>query len=208
VNQPTPEALRVAESARTIDLQMMSERGRGAVLVGGARVDAALEALLKAALAPPSGPETLFLTDRPLGSFGARIALARRLGLIDRQVDLALHTLRRVRNAFAHSTAQASLSEACHHQPLAECYRQARCNTLWDPLERIIDDQLRSNAGSADTTALTPPAGLRPVDHHLDGFPRSNRPATITASGSCLDGFCRRKQKQQQRSRFLSALYC
>ena len=111
MNKPTPESFRIAESARTIALQMMSERGRGAVLVVGARVDAALEALLKAALAPPSGPETLFLTDRPLGSFGARIALARRLGLIDRQVELALHTLRRVRNAFAHSTAQASLSE-------------------------------------------------------------------------------------------------
>ena len=75
--------------------------------------------------------------------------MARRLGLIDRQVELALHTLRRVRNAFAHSTTQASLSEACHHQPLAECYRQARCNPLWDPLERILDDQLRSNTGSA-----------------------------------------------------------
>lgn len=156
MSRPSPEALRVAESARTIALQMMSERGRGAVLVGGARVDAALEALLKAALAPPSGPETLYLTDRPLGSFGARIALARRLGLIDRQVELALHTLRRVRNAFAHSTAQASLSEACHHQPLAEIYRQARCNPLWDPLERILDDQLRSNAESADTTPLDP----------------------------------------------------
>ncbi len=46
MNQPAPEALRVAESTRTIALQMMSERGRGAVLVGGARVDAALEALL------------------------------------------------------------------------------------------------------------------------------------------------------------------
>ena len=156
MSRPAPEALRVAETARTIALQMMSERGRGAVLVGGARVDAALEALLKAALAPPSGPETLFLTDRPLGSFGARIALARRLGLIDRQVELALHTLRRVRNAFAHSTAQASLSEACHRQPLAECYRQARCNPLWDPLERILDDQLKSNTGSADTSALDP----------------------------------------------------
>lgn len=156
MSRPTPEALRVAETARTIALQMMSERGRGAVLVGGARVDAALEALLKSALAPPSGPETLFLTDRPLGSFGARIALARRLGLIDRQLELALHTLRRVRNAFAHSTAQASLSEACHHQPLAECYRQARCNPLWDPLERILDDQLRSNTGSAVSTAIEP----------------------------------------------------
>jgi len=156
MSRPAPEALRVAETARTIALQMMSERGRGAVLVGGARVDGALEALLKAALAHPSGPETLFLTDRPLGFFGARIALAQRLGLIDMQVELALHTLRRVRNAFAHSTAQASLSEACHHQPLTECIRQARCNPLWDPLERILDDQLRTNTGASDTAALDP----------------------------------------------------
>jgi len=50
VNHPTPEALRVAESARNIALRMMSERGRGAVLVSGARVDAALEALLNTVL--------------------------------------------------------------------------------------------------------------------------------------------------------------
>lgn len=119
MNQPTPEALRVAESARTIALQMLSERGRGAVLVGAARVDAALEVLLKAALVPPSGRETLFLTDRPLGSFGARIALAQRLGLIDHHVERALHTLRRVRNAFAHSTAVASLARPAIRSPLA-----------------------------------------------------------------------------------------
>ena len=52
MNQPTPEALRVAESARKIALQMLSERGRGAVLVGVARVDAALEHLLQALMAP------------------------------------------------------------------------------------------------------------------------------------------------------------
>jgi hypothetical protein len=35
-----------ATAARTIALQMIQERGRGAVLVGVARVDAALEILL------------------------------------------------------------------------------------------------------------------------------------------------------------------
>jgi len=150
VNQPTPEALRVAESARTIALQMLSERGRGAVLVGAARVDAALEVLLKAALAPPSGSETLFLTDRPLGSFGARIALAQRLGLIDHQVERALHTLRRVRNAFAHSTAVASLVEASYQQPLGDCYRHARENPLWEPLERILDEQLQRHPSAGE----------------------------------------------------------
>jgi hypothetical protein len=150
MKQPTPEALRVAESARSIALQMLEERGRGAVLVGVARVDAALEALLKPALAPPSGSETLFLTDRPLGSFGARIALAQRLGLIDHQVERALHTLRRVRNAFAHSTAVASLGEASYQQPLGDCYLHARENPLWEPLERILDEQLQRNPSAGE----------------------------------------------------------
>ena len=52
----------VAEDAHAIALSMLQEKGRGAVLVGAARVDMALEALLKAALAPPSGRETLFQT--------------------------------------------------------------------------------------------------------------------------------------------------
>lgn len=153
MKQPTPEALRVAESARSIALQMLEERGRGAVLVGVARVDAALEVLLKAALAPPSGSETLFLTDRPLGSFGARIALAQRLGLIDHQVERALHTLRRVRNAFAHSTAVASLGEASYQQPLGDCYRHVRESPLWEPLERILDEQLYYISSAGDSTA-------------------------------------------------------
>ena len=159
MNQPTPEALRVAESARTIALQMLSERGRGAVLVGAARVDAALEVLLKASLAPPSGSESLFPADRPLGSFGARIALAQRLGLIDNQVERTLHTLRRVRNGFAHSTAVASLGDASYQQPLSDCYRQARENPLWEPLERILDEQLQPIARAGDST--TPDRFLR-----------------------------------------------
>lgn len=153
MSQPTPQVLRVAESARTIALQMLSERGRGAVLVGAARVDAALDVLLKASLAPPSGNETLFSTDRPLGSFGARIALAQRLGLIDYQVERALHTLRRVRNAFAHSTTVASLGEVSYQQPLGDCYRHARKNPLWEPLERILDEQLQYNGSAGDSTA-------------------------------------------------------
>ena len=45
-----------ANAARTIALQMLEERGRGAVLVGVARVDAVLEHLLQALRAPaPNG---------------------------------------------------------------------------------------------------------------------------------------------------------
>ena len=128
----------VAEEAHAIALSMLQEKGRGAVLVGAARVDTALEGLLKASLAPPSSRETLFHPDRPLGSFGARIALAQRLGLIDPAVEQALHAVRKVRNAFAHSTAIAVLSDTSHQQRLAESYRQARANPLWQPLEQVL----------------------------------------------------------------------
>lgn len=151
MSRPAPEALRVAETARTIALQMMSERGRGAVLVGVARVDAALERLLQAILLPAIGStDTFFQPDRPLGSFGARITLAARLGLIDQPVEQALQTLRRMRNAFAHSTTTATLADPSHADRLAQAYAAARSNTLWQPLERILQEKVGGDGSPLD----------------------------------------------------------
>lgn len=132
-----------SDAARTIALQMLQERGRGAVLVGAARVDAALERLLQAVLLPaPGSTDPFFQPDRPLGSFGARITLAARLGLIEPPVEQALQTLRRVRNAFAHSTTTATLTDPCHVDRLNQAYAAARVNSLWLPLERILQQQV------------------------------------------------------------------
>lgn len=138
-----------AEEARSVALGMLRERGRGAVLVGVARVDAALEALLKAALAPPRGSESLFHTDRPLGSFGAKIALAARLGLIDAAVEQSLHNLRRVRNAFAHSTSEVRLADPPFSDRLRESVAQARANLLWPPMETILRKHMAANGGAS-----------------------------------------------------------
>lgn len=136
--EPSPD-LSAAAAARRIALQMLQERGRGAVLVGVARVDAALERLLQAVLLPTAGrSDSLFQADRPLGSFGARIGLAHRLGLIETAVERALHTLRRLRNAFAHSSDSASLADAAHAGRLAQAYQAARSNPLWAPLESVL----------------------------------------------------------------------
>jgi hypothetical protein len=133
---------RVGEAARSIALQMLEERGRGAVLVGVARVDAALERLLQAVMAPDTErDDRLFRPDSPLGSLGVKVALARRLGLIDEPVEQALHSLRRVRNAFAHSTASASLADSAHAGRLAQAYEAARANPLWLPLATVLDRQ-------------------------------------------------------------------
>ncbi len=144
--------LPAVQAAKMIALQMLNERGRGAVLVGVARVDAALERLLQAVLLPPPGPaDSFFQPDRPLGSFGARITLAARLGLIDPPVEQALQTLRRVRNAFAHSTTTATLSDPSYTDRLAQAYAAARSNVLWFPLQRILQEKV-----GGDGTPLDP----------------------------------------------------
>jgi hypothetical protein len=138
----------VAQAAQQIALQMLEERGRGAVLVGVARVDAALEHLLQAVMAPASGKaDGLFLPDRPLGSLGAKVALASRLGLIDPAVERALNALRKLRNAFAHSAESASLADPAHSARLTEIYFEARINPLWAPLETVLAAQPPSAHG-------------------------------------------------------------
>ena len=146
-----PSTVAVAQAAQQIALQMLEERGRGAVLVGVARVDAALEHLLQAVMAPASGKgDALFLPDRPLGSLGAKVALARRLGLIDAAVERALNTLRKLRNAFAHSAESASLADPAHNDRLAPIYAEARANPLWAPLEAVLASQPPSAHGPLD----------------------------------------------------------
>jgi hypothetical protein len=147
----TSPDLAAAQAARTIALQMLEERGRGAVLVGVARVDAALEHLLQAVMTPaPAKGDGLFLPERPLGSLGAKVALARRLGLIDEPVERALNALRKLRNAFAHSTESASLADPAHSSRLDQVYVEARANSLWSPLETVLASQEPPTHGPLD----------------------------------------------------------
>jgi len=140
-----------AQAAKTIALQMLEERGRGAVLVGVARVDAALEHLLQAVLSPATAKnDGLFLPDRPLGSLGAKVALARRLCLIDEPVERALNALRKLRNAFAHSAESASLADPVHSSRLAEVYELARANPIWAPLDTVLAAQPPTAHGSLE----------------------------------------------------------
>jgi hypothetical protein len=74
---PDPLTPAAAEQARNVAVQRMVERGRGLVLVGAARLDLALEHLLKAVMTPSAEPDDkLFTPDRSLGSYGAKINLA------------------------------------------------------------------------------------------------------------------------------------
>jgi len=85
-------------------------------------------------------------TRRPSG-LGANVALARRLGLIDAQVERTLSALRKLRNAFAHSAESASLSDPGHSARLTEIYAEARANPIWSPLEAVLAAQPPSAQG-------------------------------------------------------------
>jgi hypothetical protein len=139
---PDPLTLAAAEQARNVALQMMAERGRGLVLVGAARLDLALEHLLKAVMAPSDdADDRLFTPDRSLGSFGSKISLAARLGLIEAPIEQALHAIRSVRNDFAHSAGEPSLADLRHRKRLQRIYPGAATTPLWPALLPLLQRQ-------------------------------------------------------------------
>jgi hypothetical protein len=95
-------------------------------------------------------------------ALGAKVAIARRRGLIDAPVARALSVLRKLCNAFAHSTESAALADPAHNTRLAEIYAEARTNPLWTPLETMLTAQPPTANGQLE------PA-LRGYVHLLDG---------------------------------------
>ena len=95
-----PRTLAAAEQARNVAVQMMSERARGLVLVGAAR-----------------------------------------LGLIEPPIEQALHAIRSVRNDFAHSAGDPTLTEPRHQKRLQRVYPEAECSPLWQALAPLLQRQ-------------------------------------------------------------------
>lgn len=106
----------------------LAQEGERILVIGGAaRVDVALERLLKASLHHnPGGEDNLFDQDRPLGTFSAKISLAYRMGLLDSELEHALQHVRKLRNAFAHADAPISLSDPSQVSRAREIVKSAR----------------------------------------------------------------------------------
>ena len=93
----------------------LKESDRAAVVVGAAKLDILLRQLLQRFLLPSTGSsDELLDTERPLGTFSARIHACYRLGLIDAEMTRALHLVRRIRNEFAHETSAVDLSSGSY----------------------------------------------------------------------------------------------
>jgi len=102
------------------------------ILVAAARLDDDLKTLLqKVMLHDGGGEDRLFDVDRPLGTFSSRILLAFRLGLIDRECESYLQSLRKLRNDAAHSTTPIRLDLPPHIDRVTHLFSQTKKSKLW-----------------------------------------------------------------------------
>jgi hypothetical protein len=133
---PTPPPDHRTEAIADFILALAQEGERSAVVLGASRADTALDELLKSFFfSHPGGSDNLFDPDRPLGTFSAKIAVAYRLGLIDRACEHALQMLRKIRNEFAHSTGHERLSDSRHKSRVAVLVAEAnKRGTFYDEL--------------------------------------------------------------------------
>jgi len=105
----------IASAVESFFNDFVKESDRAVVVVGAAKLDILLRQLLQRFLIPStSSSDELLDTERPLGTFSARILACYRLGLIDAEMTRALHLLRRIRNEFAHETSAVTLSSGTH----------------------------------------------------------------------------------------------
>ncbi len=91
---------------------IMSYDGQAAVIVGATYVEQRLEALLRVVFADIKLGESLLEDARTLGSFSAKIDLAKAIGLVDSETASRLHCVRKVRNDAAHSDHSYKLETA------------------------------------------------------------------------------------------------
>lgn len=119
----------IGDQGRRLLLSFLRESERAIVVLGVAQIDADLERVLTHVLHPSATQkDDLFSPGRALSSFGSKIALAHRLGLIDNQFRSVLNILRRIRNDFAHNAAEPDLALAGHEQQIMEVVRWAEAD--------------------------------------------------------------------------------
>jgi DNA-binding MltR family transcriptional regulator len=90
-------------NVQAVRAEFATASDRAAAIVGGAFLDVLLTELLQANFVPdPKNDDKIFQGNGCLATFSSRIDLSYRLGLIAKQEHRALHTIREIRNKFAH----------------------------------------------------------------------------------------------------------
>ena len=101
-------------------LEFSAESDRAAVVLAAAKIDLTLRELLETAILPcTTRSDDLFDGMGPLSSFSAKIDLSHRLGLIDSDLAHSIHTIRKLRNDFAHEPGTSRLNTPPHSDRVA-----------------------------------------------------------------------------------------
>jgi DNA-binding MltR family transcriptional regulator len=110
--------------ANLVAREILTTPPRAAVIVAAAFLDTFLERLIRRHLVelPPTEVEALFGPDRPLGSFSAKIKMARAMGLIGPKTAHDMNIMREIRNAFAHGLRRMNFETAEVKQLLHSFY--------------------------------------------------------------------------------------
>jgi hypothetical protein len=102
------------------------------IILVASRLDDSLKEMLQRAMIHQSGSQDpLFESNGPLGSFSSRILLSYRLGLIDRDFERFLQTLRKLRNDAAHAAHHIDLRSPPHVDRVLDLHNLASRSPMW-----------------------------------------------------------------------------
>jgi DNA-binding MltR family transcriptional regulator len=147
---------------------LATEGQRVAVIISAARLDYVLERILTRLMPPmKSAPDELFDTDRPLGSFAAKISLCHRLGLIDSELCRALTSLRKIRNDFSHSMMPQSLADSPHKERVNELVRDLRNTEFYESLSPFYASIKPKEFSTLCTAVAVLLSSFRPIENVL-----------------------------------------
>jgi len=157
---------------------LATEGERVAVIISAARIDFVLESLLKGLMVPnTAASDPLFDSDRPLGTFSAKIALAYRLQLIDAELQQAITVIRKIRNDFAHSMRPEHLANSPHRERVDELIKNLKDAPFYNALYPLLARGISSAHFCAFCTGVAVVlSSLRVLEKVLAG---STRPRTI-----------------------------
>lgn len=107
--------------------EFKKESDRACVILSVAMFERALETILKARLVATGSPEDnlLDVVYAPISAFSAKIDFTHRLGLISTKFCRDLHTIRKIRNDFAHNITGCTFENASVHSRIIELCRSS-----------------------------------------------------------------------------------
>lgn len=180
--------------------EMEAGSDRVAAIMGAALVENTLVGCLLTCLKDKSEADKLFDAVRgPLSDFYSKILLGRALGLYGEDIEDALHTVREIRNKFAHAQhsldfSNAQLSKKVHaklarfedshpdHDPAAEMsvreYFEVGCYSLTVALLRAGNDNLERRA-----TELLQKKSKSEEPYGLGNYLQHLKPSGLKGSG-------------------------